>query len=130
MKRKQLSIFSLLLAALFLFAGCSAAVENENGGNSAAGDAATMEDTNIVNIKTADVKKEEFTLVESSDGSYTYASADGATATLTVACTEGTNSYTVEASRVSCPSPSPRCARKNSISPSPSNANLPCFASG
>lgn len=99
MKRKQLSIFCLILAALFLFAGCSATVENNNGGGAA--DEQTVEDHNVVDTKTADIAREAFTLTESADGSYTYASADGKTATLTVECTEGTNHYTVEGNTLS-----------------------------
>lgn len=93
MKRKFISIFSLLLAALVLFAGCSAATkENKNGASDTA-----VEDNNTVETKTADTAKEEMTLLESADGSYTYENADGSvTATLTVECTEGTNSYKVE----------------------------------
>lgn len=92
MKSKVLSVICILLAGLFLFAGCSTAT---NEGSAAPEQ--TVEDTNLVETKTADVKKEAFTLLDSADGSYTYQNADGSvTATLNVVCTEGTNSYRVE----------------------------------
>ncbi|MBQ7173643.1 MAG: carbohydrate-binding domain-containing protein [Clostridia bacterium] len=103
MKRKCITLLSILLAAGVFFASCSLLPGNSetsgDPGNSSQSspEGTTVEDDNEVETKTTDEAEETFTLIESTEDSYTYQNADGTkTATLTVALSEGSAVWRVE----------------------------------